>query len=49
MKGVDLLPQEVAKPKHPALFGVTALVIILFFVLFMSFLYSFKSAELYSG
>jgi len=49
MKGVDLLPQEVAKPKHPALFGVTALVIILFFVLFMSFLYSFKSAELDRG
>jgi hypothetical protein len=46
MKGVDLLPQGVAKPKSPALFSVTALVIISLFVLLISFLYTAKTGEL---
>jgi len=28
MKGIDLLPEEIAKPKRPGLFWVTALVIV---------------------
>lgn len=46
MKGVDLLPQEVTKPRRPALFSVTALVIISLFVLLVSFLYTAKTGEL---
>jgi hypothetical protein len=46
MRGVDLLPKEVAKPKRPSLFGVTAVATILFFVLIMSSLYMVKTAQL---
>lgn len=46
MKGVDLLPQEVAKPERPRLFRVTALVIISLFVLGLSFFYTVKTSEL---
>lgn len=46
MKGVDLLPQEVAKPKRPALFSITALVMISLFVFFVAFIYTAKTEEL---
>ena len=46
MKGVDLLPEEVAKPKHPGLFRVTALIIVSLFVFGLSFLYTVKTVEL---
>lgn len=46
MKGIDLLPEEIAKPKRPGLFWVTALVIVSLFVFGLSFLYTVKTREL---
>lgn len=46
MKGVNLLPQDAAKPRRSESFGVVTLIMVSLFVFTSSFLYSAKTAEL---
>ncbi len=46
MKGVNLLPQETAKPRRSRLSWITGLIIVSLFVFAMSFLYTTKTTQL---
>jgi Tfp pilus assembly protein PilN len=46
MKGIDLLPQETAKPRRSRLSWITGLIVVSLFVFALSFLYTAKTTEL---